>query len=321
MEFTVLMDQADQGLKDDYFPLYVCRLSNRARGALFIPVKANDTLATIVCQGWGSKIGLKLKFSRSTPSRPGQEDIAAVLDQMLTLNMHQKRPLRVVVIELDLHDINLEDFATFKTLYGSKLELIPGLSGGELAHVVRSLEGDADYNHYVCRERHIRKCSDLVTVYDRTDTPLYRRSVREPIPKCHIATVSPRMCIACQNGDVKLICPESLEPQDFESSKGERLDLHLDTPQRWRSGEQKRAHAILGVVSQLVASHRAFLSLDTLSVFPRNHTGCDSVPPGRWGVGKYAPEDPYAKMIPRDERCPERTGLLLFEELSQISNS
>ncbi|KAJ7984373.1 hypothetical protein DPEC_G00361880 [Dallia pectoralis] len=63
---------------------------------------------------------------------------------------------------------------------------------------------------------------------------------------------------------------------------------------------------------------RAFLNLDTVSVFPQSKIGQERVKPGRWTVGDYSPEDPYAnRILPVTNSTLERTGLLVFESLGR----
>lgn len=213
---------------------------------LYIPRAANDTLQTIIRQGWGGKIGVKLRFLHSTRGAPHQEEIAAVLDWILTFQSHRNRAPRLVVIDVNIGTVKSSDFAMINNLYGSKLELIPGLSAGTLADVIRTR-------------------GDYIPLLQEVDYP------------------------------------------DFQSES--------------LTAEQKEAETVLQDVGLLVSSHGAFLNLDTISMSPHSKIECEQVRPGRWTVGEYTLEDPYAIRLPRDEQYPERTGLSVFEELCKRSNN
>jgi hypothetical protein len=121
-----------------------------------------------------------------------------------------------------------------------------------------------------------------------------------------------------------------MPPANVEDMTGERLKFQRYTP-RHQYGkvtqsdhlepEQEQAETALWELGLLVSSHGAFLNLDTISVFTQMKTGCEQVRPGRWTIGEYTVGDPYAIRLPRKEEYPERTGLLVVEELCKVSNN
>lgn len=246
VEFDIWLEELPYGFDAQYLHIPVRSLLNEDKTPeLYIPLAANDTLQTIIRQGWGGKIGVKLSFLHSTRGVPRQEEIAAVLDWILTFHSHQNRAPRVVVIDVNIGTVKSSDFDMMNTLYGSKLELIPGLSAGAIADVIQARGYPPDHG----RQWH------------------------------------------------------------------NRTTHHSLTP------EQAQAEVVLRELGLFVSSHGAFLNLDTVSVFPQSKPGCERVKPSRWSVGEYKPEDPYGIRIPRDERYPERSGVMVFEELCKRSNN
>lgn len=165
-------------------------------------------------------------------------------------------------------------------------------------------------------------------IYDQHFNLLYQYAGNNTIPECHEAPLSRQKCIVCQNGDVIIICPKSLQPADMEDRVGSALPFQYYTPplshdlKRFPlASDQTQAEAVLRELGLLVSSHGAFLNLDTISVFPQSTVGCDKVRPARWTMGNYSLEDPYSISLPGDERYPERIGLLMFEELCKRSNN
>lgn len=300
---------------------------------LYIPVAARDTLDTVVRQGWGGKIGIKFSFSHSSRAAPRQEELAAVLDWISTAR-HVATAVRVVVIDVDIETVKTSNFVMLSNLYGSKLELIPGLSANTLADAMRARRY-TEYNHFKCRSSNER-CARLANAYDRSDKVLYRRAVESSIPECQEIPVSSQRCVACWDrgaefANLVLTCPSSFELVRMEDDKRALL-IHgpHDPPLQWHnctqfcplSPEQQRAETVLQELGLLVSSHGAFLNLDTVSVFPPEiDVNCGQMQPARWSVGEYTAEDPYTIRLPRNENYPERTGLLVFEELCRRSNN
>ena len=81
---------------------------------------------------------------------------------------------------------------------------------------------------------------------------------------------------------------------------------------------REEAETVLQELGLIVSSHGAFLNLDDIAEF--QGVGGE-VKPGRWSLGEYLPEDPYAVKIPSSERHKESSGLFLFEELCSRSNN
>ncbi|KAJ7984109.1 hypothetical protein DPEC_G00363930 [Dallia pectoralis] len=327
LEFDIWLEDPPA---EHYLPVAVRSLStesNMTPRQVHIPLAAEDTLRTIIRQGWGDKIGVKLSFLHSSRAAPYQEELAAILDWILTIQSQQNRAPRVVVVDMDLGTLKSDDFAMLHNLYGSTLELIPGLSADTLADVIRTTGYKTEYNHWKCSNR--ENCSRLTAIYDKEDNLLYEQASNDTIPDCREALPYSVLCVVCKAEYVIIICPNGIHPADVKDSAGgvlafEQYTLHqMRNPTRPNplSPEQERAEAVLREVGLLVSAHGAFLNLDTVSVFPQSKTGCERVKPGRWTVGDYSPEDPYAIRIPRDEQYPERTGLLVFEELCKRSNN
>ncbi|KAE8277497.1 hypothetical protein D5F01_LYC24554 [Larimichthys crocea] len=236
---------------------------------------------------------------------PRQEELAAVLDWISTAQ-HAATAVRVVVIDVDIETVKTSDFVMLNNLYGSKFELIPGLSANALADAMR------------------------------VPKVLYRRAVDSHIPECQETPVSSQRCVVCWDRGAEFVnliltCPSSFQVVRMEDDRGALLIYRShDTPLQWHnctqfcplSPEQQRAETVLQELGLLVSSHGAFLNLDTISAFPpQSDLNCEQVQPARWSVGEYTVEDPYAIRLPRYENYPERTGLLVFEELCRRSNN
>lgn len=339
VEFDILMEDLPQGLNDQYLPIAVRSLSKYNKvttSELYIPLAAEDTLKTIFRQGWGGKIGVKLSFLHSSRPDPYQEELAAVLDWVLTLQSQLNRAPWVIVINVNIGTLKVSDFDMLNNLYGSKLELIPGLSAYQLADVIRTKrynsryhsEYTTMYNYFKCTDT--ERCSRPIAIYDEDDNLLYHSSDEDLIPECDDAPLTGQKCIVCRDGDVIIICPNSMPPAEVQDMEGEMLTFQQYTPLHqngkitqlypWVS-EQEQAETALRKLGLLVSSHGAFLNLDTISVFTQTKRGCEQVRPGRWTLGEYTTGDPYVIRLPRDEKYPERTGLVVFEELCKISNN
>lgn len=221
-------------------------------------------------------------------------------------------------------------------LYGSKLELIPGISAYQIADVIRTKRYYTDYNvEYITNYNYFKccnteRCSGPITIYEKVNNILYNSPEDDPIPACHDTPVTSMNCIVCRERDIIIICPNIKHPVDIEDTEGNSLPFQQYTPchqygnytQSYHlESEQEQAETALRQLGLLVASHGAFLNLDTISIFTHNKTGCKQVRPGRWTVGEYTSGDPYAIRLPREEEYPERTGLLVCEELCKISNN
>lgn len=329
VEFDIWIGDAPGG-DELYLPIAVRSLWKEdtvKRPELYIPIQAVDTLKTIIRQGWGVKIGVKVSFLHSSRNNPYQEELAAALDWILTFQSQQNRALTVVVIDVDIWTIKSTDFAMMNSLYGSKLELIPGLSADKLAHVIRTRGYNTEYMYFKCI--HKEKCSRPITTFYLNKNVMYQQVFNDTIVECHSAPLSPEKCIVCSKEDMTIIiCPTNHEPVEIEDSEGIRLllqpynpQLHNLTQSQSLQPEQEQAETLLREVGLLVSSRGAFLNLDTISVFPQSKTGCEQVRPGRWTIGEYTLEDPYAIKVPPGELYPERTGLLVFEELCRRSNN
>lgn len=330
VEFDIWIEEPPEGSVDNYLPIAVRALSNDnsvKKPELYIPIAAEDTLKTIIRQSWGDRIGVKFGIVHSNRVAPYQEELAAVFDWILTLLSQQNLAPPVVVIDVNVETVKPDDFTMITNLYGSKVELIPGLSASTLGKVIRARGYYTVYNYYKCIDKY--RCSKLITIRDRDGNLLYQKAVDTSFPDCHEAPLSTQSCIVCQNGDILIICPNSIHPADIKNSIGEALTFQLYTPPQLHSHtrgdplapEQEQAETVLRNVGLLVSSHGAFLNLDTVSVFHQSDIGCENVKPGRWIVGEYTIEDPYVIKLPRDEQYPERTGLLAFEELCKRSNN
>lgn len=299
---------------------------------LYIPLAARDTLDTVVSRGWGGKIGIKFGFSRSTRSGPRQQEILAVLNTVLASWGHEAS-VRVAVIDVDIETVKSSDFVVLNHLYGSKLELIPGLSANTLADAIRDRRR-TEYNYIKCRSS-IERCSRLVAAYDRREKVVYRRLVSSHVPECNKTPASSQRCVACWDRGEEfahfiLICPSHLDFTRLSDDNGALLIFGAhELPVRGHdctrlcplSPEQVRAETTLRELGLLVASRGAFLNLDNVSVFPPQSKGSGRVRPARWTLGKYTAEDPYALKLPEFKDYPERTGLLVFEELCRRSNN
>ena len=274
---------------------------------------------------------MKLRFCKhSSRVTPRQEEIAAVLDWILTIKSGKRAP-RVVVIDVDLR-VKSVDFAMINSLYGSKLDLIPGLSADMISEVIRISGYDVqsrEYNLFKCSGGKER-CLTLTAIYDSEETLLYRKDVKDPIPDCREAPSFPKDCSVCRHQAVNIIiiCPNTYRPAAGMNSAGRRLSFYPVTDKSLRGvlsdtllPDQVRAETVLRELGLLVSLHGAFLNLDTISVFPTGglYAGCEQVRPARWTVGETI-ED-YAIKLPRDERHRERIGLVVFEELCTRSNN
>jgi hypothetical protein len=113
VEFDILLEDLPQGLNDEYLPITVRSLSkyNKVKTSeLYIPLAAQETLKTIIRQGWGVKIGVKVSFLHSSRPDPYQEELAAVLDWILTLQSQLNRAPWVIVINVNIGTVKVSDF-------------------------------------------------------------------------------------------------------------------------------------------------------------------------------------------------------------------
>lgn len=339
VDVEILMEHLPSSLKDLYLPIDVRSLSkynNVETSRVYIPLAAEDTLKTIIRQGWAGKIGVKLSFLHSIRPDPYQEELAAVLDWILSLQSQLNRGPWVIVINVNVETVKASDFDIINNLYGSRLELIPGISAYQIVDVIRSkryyaennVEYTTTYNYFKCSNTEL--CSGPITVYDKDDIMLYNSPEDEPIPACHDTPVTGMNCIVCRDRGIIIICPNIKQPVDIEDVEGDTLSFQQYTPRHQYGNhtqsypfqsEQEQAETVLQQLGLLVASHGAFLNLDTISIFTQRRTGCERVRPGRWTIGEYTAGDPYTLMLPREDEYPERTGLFVFEELCKISNN
>ncbi|KAI4792905.1 hypothetical protein KUCAC02_033100 [Chaenocephalus aceratus] len=331
VEFDVWTGEPPEGLEERYSHVPVRSLSNEDNVTMpqvYIPVAAHKTLRTIIRKSWGGEVGVKVRFLHSTRGAPRQEEIAAVLDWVVDLHSPRTRAVRVVVIQVNLGTAMLSDFGKIHALYGSKLELIPGLSAGRLPDLIRTRGSALCYKHYRCSQG-TERCASIHTVFDKRHSVLYTRPSADPVPECSNVSPSSIRCIVCREGYVIVTCPCELQPVRAEDSAGGLLAIRDCSRPNWYNPtlvrsltrEQEQVEAQLQQTGLLVSSHGAFLDLDTVSVSQESELGCGRVKPGRWSVGRYSPEDPYVISLPRTEHYPERTGLSVFEELCKRSNN
>lgn len=299
---------------------------------LYIPLAARDTLDTVVRRGWGGKIGIKFGFSHSNQSGSHQPEILAVLNTILASWGHDAS-VRVAVIDVNIETVKSSDFVVLNHLYGSKLELIPGLSANTLAGVMRNRRR-TEYNYVKCHSS-IERCSRLAAAYDLHDNVVYQRPVDSHIPECKNTASSSQHCVVCWDRGEEfahfiLICPSHLDFTRLSDDNGDMIIYRAhDVPVRGHdcmricplSPEQVRAETTLRELGLLVASQGAFLNLDTVSAFPPQSKGSGRVRPTRWTLGEYTTKDPYALKLPKLKEYPEQTGLLIFEELCSRSNN
>lgn len=318
---TVLLELSVSLRRTDsrgYFTVPVRNLSGGAEHRvteLRIPEMANVTLTTMSRQNWGKKLGVKLKFLHSVWTPPGRDVVAAAADWILTSNGNRDRPVRVAVVDVDVTSVQSFDFASLRKLYGSELELMPGISGADLADVIRA--NRTAYTAFTC-EDDTADCRRLIRVHDG-NIVLFHRAAGEPIPECHNDTLLVELCTAClARHEVRVFCLNHVSPRHFVNANGAELNFLPSSTYAAASREQSRAAAAaLTRLGSLVASHGAFLNLDTLSTF--SWAGCKSISPGQWRVGDYVADDPFAVVLPDGHFFPERIGLVLFEELSALS--
>lgn len=102
---------------------------------LCIPNAVNQTVTIVERQGWDAKVGVRIGFNDgSTRLKPNQQEIASVLDWLLTLSI----TMQTVVIEIDLADRIIPDLEAISRLYGSRFILKPGLTSSSLSEIMQS---------------------------------------------------------------------------------------------------------------------------------------------------------------------------------------
>ena len=82
-----------------------------------------------------------------------------------------------------------------------------------------------------------------------------------------------------------------------------------------------QAETLLKSVGEVVAEHGLFLDTQTMGVFAAEFSqsnNCHNIKPGRWTLG---PKATLSLNVSSLERYPERTGLIIFEELCRRSNN
>lgn len=335
VEFDIEADEVEDAPAERYLRIPVRSLPKRDRTSatkeLRIPLAAKDTLETVIRQGWGGKIGAKVRFSNSPRTSAWQEELAAALDWMLTFRSEQRQALRVVVVDLNIRTVGLNDFDAMKSLYGSKLELIPGLSAGMLAEVLSTRWYDTndgrENGRFYCVDK--QRCAKLTDVYDQDGNLLYTRDLSDRVAECHdVGPPTSQRCVVCTDGAVKILCSDGIGWVTAKNKRGHVLKVSKRAPSRQNETrvspltvEQEKAESVLQKIGLLALSHGAFLSLDSISVFPEREEACQQVKPGRWSVGQTALDDPYTIILTHKEKYPERTGLVVFEELCARSNN
>ena len=329
IDFDVWIEDPPGSVNEQYFNIAVrsvLKTASAKHSKLYIPLAAENTLESITRQGWRGKIGMKIRFLHSRKAAPCQEELAAVLDWILTLQLQNNRSPRVVVIDVNVETVKSSDFDAINNLYGTKLHLIPGLLAHQISDSIRSLRYTV-YNYFKCTSDEER-CSSLVTVHRDDGKPLYQRNHTHQLPECHDVQPLSHICVVCRDGDVVIVCPNNFQPVDMKDSVGETLTYQHYRPQfnnpsqsQRLTPQQQQAETVLQELGLLVSSHGAFLNLDTISIFSHNGTCCEQVIPGRWSVGDYTLDNPYMIKLPHEEMHPERTELFVFEELCERSNN
>ena len=105
--------------------------ANPSQSDLYISLASVNALNTLIRQDWGAKLGLRLKFKYT--QNPSQAQLAAVFDWML----YNKPRLSVAVVDIRVRMVSVRDFAALQLVYGSELQIIPGVQAGDVAGVVR----------------------------------------------------------------------------------------------------------------------------------------------------------------------------------------
>ena len=85
--------------------------------------------------------------------------------------------------------------------------------------------------------------------------------------------------------------------------------------------EASQAEALLKRLGEVVAKHGLFLDTDTMGIFApelSQSNNCHNIIPGRWTLG---PKAALSLIVASVEVYPERTGVMLFEEMCMRSNN
>ena len=86
-------------------------------------------------------------------------------------------------------------------------------------------------------------------------------------------------------------------------------------------GQASRAEMSLRRLGAVVADHGLFLDTETIGLFARGSSqsnGCNVIRPGRWRLG---PAANLSLVVSSTDGFPERTGVILFEEMCRRSNN
>ncbi|KAK7878292.1 hypothetical protein WMY93_031111 [Mugilogobius chulae] len=286
--------------------------ANETRRALQVSQYGVDTLQAIIKQGWGAKVGVKVRFcvrqGNTVCDTPQRDDLVALLEWLSAFDsLGHGGGVRVVVVEINPETVKTEDFSWTVETYDSKFEMIPCVSSGKLAEMI----GPQEYTGFECQDE-ARVCVQLTRVLDRSGRLLARRAVGDSVPPCRVtpAPVS-NSCLICQEEHLTVVCPKTVWPVRFLCNR--------TSPMRFR--RVTAMEPALRELGSLVARHGAFLDLDTVSQFSAFTPGCENVTPGRWISGDYDPKTPFKLRLLRHEEYVERMGLVVFEELCFRSNN
>lgn len=226
---------------------------------LYIPLKVENVLKKIIAHDWVPKFGIKFCFLHRTRTKVRKHELAAVLDWMLTLSLNQKQAPCIAIISVNYMEskmpshqnerkkleVPLSHFLLVDKLYGSTVELMPVLSTGTIAHLIRS--------------------SGFIIGHHSTEESLDYFS--------HVRTL-----------------------------------------------EQEQSENALEELGAIVALYGAFLDVDAISDHVTNTEPCNRVKPGRWTTPmSQTLLNTYA--VSTKAWCPERTGVVVFEEMSRRSNN
>lgn len=131
VKFKIWVDNIPERSTGDQYVSIPVRELSQVSGTRFIhiPTAAENTLNTITVQAWGTKIGVKIHFVHPNRSNPRQEELAAALDWILGLPGHRDLRVSVVVLDINLRTIRTLQFSGMSKVYGSRIQLLPGVSG------------------------------------------------------------------------------------------------------------------------------------------------------------------------------------------------
>lgn len=313
LEVPVLLD--DTVGRDDgpYLSLAVRQASKKSQKKLTgpsVPLRTKETLHEMIRQEWGGKIGVRIVRPKPKGRGLSVEETSAVLDWLLS----GCPELKVAVLDADPREPTFWSyFQVLRNMYGSRVDVLPALSGETLAHLMSVRYGNE--KRFACTKAY-SECSKIRTLYGEDGKVLYRQQRGRPLLDCGPMKASGQNCTMCRERDtVYALCPADLRPAEVSQKGSETPE-----PALWLETSQvEEAEAALQEAGEVASQRGALLDLD--SWMDRLERPCEWTKPRRWPFRKYDSRDPHSTRLIAEEALHGLTGLSVFVELGRRSNN